>query len=96
MNPKHVARINEIINAYVLVRILETVKNKLNIPIMQYIAMGILAANVLIFPKIKKDMFIIQNKSGGVPKNVSPFNFKLIQLLELIASFAIKTYFVSS
>ena len=70
--------------------------NKNIIPIILNKANGILAANVLISPKIKNEKLIIQNNNGEYSSKMFPFNFKSIQFWLCIASLAIKTYFVSS
>lgn len=95
-NPKLVAVIKEIINPYDFVRIFDVIKKIEIIPIVVITAIGILAARVLILPKIIKEKLIIQNNKGGHSKKLFPLSFKLIQSLRLIISLAIDTYFVSS
>ena len=88
--------IKEIINPYDFVRIFDVIKKIEIIPIVVITAIGILAARVLILPKIIKEKLIIQNNKGGHSKKLFPLSFKLIQSLRLIISLAIDTYFVSS
>ena len=94
--PKLVAKIKEIMKAYVLVNIDFNARYKQRIPDIAAIENGRRTISALIFPKIKQDKFTSQKYNGERSKKFSLPILILIQLLLFSISFAIVTNFVSS